>query len=260
VHPNLWWTWPPVNFVFDTIGQTHSLFMRYFSGRFDENSGVNPFKDFLMHEAFHEFRQLPNWPHVHELQSIMNTRQRSVEMYQLFMMETAILDAINQETDVDALKLLLVDFITVRNHRYDKWPERKEEMAIETLEGTAQYIEEKYKTLPNLGQVKENKQTLAEFFLGEKFTNAIINGDIAPVMDKDIYYYTGASLGLAMDALKIDWKKEIEQGALVYVTLEKNMNLGKLKNLDEIKKDYHYDVFEKPAKDLMVYFDAEKTE
>lgn len=252
-HPRLWPTWLPFNFTFASVGNTHSLFMKYSEQNFEENSGLHEFKYFLMHEAFHEFHQVRLWENVNNMNSSIWGVERSAEMYQYFMTELSILDAINQEKNPEILQIILLDFITLRNHRYEHWPFMKQEMTPETLEGTATYIEEKYKRLL-WGDDFELSMTFTDFFLGSAFKNAIENGVISGFIDKDIYYSIGANLGLAMDLIGLDWKASADHEELMYNILEEHFQDKESRSINDIKTAYGFDNFEAPAGILVAYF------
>ena len=209
--PTLIKEWLPINFRFTNIDNKQVSSFKYNPINTEFQDRENSFKYFLMHEIFHQYRQVPLWKNVDDLSSSIFINERDSEQYQLLITELAILDKAQSAKTKDELRNILNDFIILRDFRYDRFNDMKEEKKVETLEGTAQYIEYKYSSLVN-DKVKppitvdgENYKFIDIFNeeILNKFTN--LNGFI----DKDLYYYTGSIQGIYLDKLDVEWKDRI---------------------------------------------------
>lgn len=83
-----------------------------------------------MHEAFHEYRQVPIWKNVNNLQSVIHTDERNKEQYQLLLTEISILDKAYSSKNKEELLSILRDFITVRDTRYNKFKYMEQEKKL----------------------------------------------------------------------------------------------------------------------------------
>lgn len=260
--PSLLKTWLPVNFIFSDIGSEHVTFFKYNPENVAKANTEKSFKYFLMHEVFHEYRQVPLWENVNDLSSVIFVEERDKEQYQLLLLEFAILDKANSIINKEELINVLSDFVRVREYRYNKFQYMKQEKLVETLEGTAQYIEYKYSNIVGdmvkppftvNGEVVSFGEVFSREAL-EKFTKeSTLNG----FMDKDLYYYVGALEGVLLDKLQINWKDRVENNELIYdimkdeIYKEINENIN---DIEEIKSKYGYDNFNEEAEIIINNF------
>lgn len=252
LNPKLFSAWFPVNFTFKDIGNSHSMFMKYTKEGIEKTDNIRIFKYFLMHEAFHEYYQVQNWKNVNELSSMIFVQTRDIEQYQIFMTECGILSRINKEENPKKIKELLLDFIAFREYRYSKWNDMKEEVKVETLEGTATYVEEIYKKFELDSDKNSIKLVDFETLFEKTFLQNLINqGNIKGIIDKDIYYYTGFSLGFAMDKLNIDWKSKVDRNEMVYDILKSEIDFKENTDLEMLKKKYDFEKYRESAELLV---------
>ena len=128
----------------------------------------------------------------------------------------------------------------------------EQEKKVETLEGTAQYIEYKYSSLvqdkvkPPI-TVNGKKYNFLDVF-NEKTLNAFVN--LNGFIDKDLYYYTGAIQETYLDKLEVEWKNRVENNELIYDILKEEVKknwVNSEKSVDDIKNEYGYNNFEDEA-------------
>lgn len=249
--PSLIKSWIPANFTFSDIGTQHVTFLKYNPSNTITLNIERSFKYFLMHEVFHEYRQVPLWKNVDDLTSSIFVKERNKEQYQLLLLEFAILDKANEISNKDELIYILGDFVTVREYRYDKFQYMKQENLVETLEGCAQYIEYKYSDL--VGDILKPPFTVRGEVIGfkdvfnkEMLEGFVENNGLNGFMDKDLYYYIGSLEGVLLDKLDINWIDRVESNELIYdimkdeISKQVNVNIS---NIEEIKNRYGYDDF-----------------
>lgn len=250
--PTLLKQWLPINFIFSDIDDEHVAFFKYNPVNTESEDTEEAFKYFFMHEVFHEYRQVPIWKDINSLISSIYTVERNKEQYQLLITELAILDKAEKAGTKDELRNILNDFVTIRDFRYDKFTYMEQEKKVETLEGTAQYIEYKYSSLvqdkvkPPI-TVNGNKYNFLDVF-NEKTLNAFVN--LNGFIDKDLYYYTGAIQETYLDKLEVEWKNRVENNELIYDILKEEVKknwVNSEKSVDDIKNEYGYNNFEDEA-------------
>ncbi|MEW9095440.1 MAG: hypothetical protein AB2417_10205 [Clostridiaceae bacterium] len=253
--PSLLKTWMPANFIFSDIGTQHVTFLKYNPLSTTALNTEKSFKYFLMHEVFHEYRQVPLWKNVNDLTSTIFIEERNKEQYQLLLLEFAILDKANEISKKDELINVLSDFVTVREYRYNKFQDMKQEKLVETLEGCAQYIEYKYSNL--VGDLVKPPFTVdgkvagfKDVFSKEALENFVKGTSLNGFMDKDLYYYVGSLEGVLLDKLDINWKDRVESNELIYDIMKDEIYKradGKINNIEEIKNKYGYANFQDEA-------------
>ncbi|SHJ05790.1 hypothetical protein SAMN02745163_01205 [Clostridium cavendishii DSM 21758] len=255
ISPSVSSSWLPFNFTFTDIGKQHAAFFKYTSSNTKTSDADRAFKYTLMHEVFHEYRQVALWKNVNNLRSSIQVDERNKEQYQLFLTEFAILDKANSANDKSELLNILSDFVTVREARYSKFDYMKQEKSVETLEGCAQYVEYKYSTLvgdiykhPFNTKVQNGK--FADRFSKKSLLDTTSKTKLNGFMDKDLYYYVGSSEGILLDKLQINWKDSVENNELVYDILKREVRKqvsGDRKSLEDIKNEYGYNTFGESA-------------
>lgn len=260
--PSLIYSWLPVRFAFHDVGDEHAAFFKYTPEVIEPASAEQSFKYFLMHELFHEYRQVPVWKNVNELYSSIYVQERNKEQYQLLLTELAILDKANDTSNKKELLNILNDFITVREARYNKFEYMEQEKAVETLEGCAQYVEYQYSN--QIGEfvgppvtVKGQNYKFADVFSKETVQNFIAEGSLDSFMDKNLYYYVGSLEGVLLDNLEINWKDRVENGEFIYDILRDEVRKqvgGDRKGLENIKNEYGYNNLEEQAQMIVNNF------
>jgi hypothetical protein len=254
--PSLIKAWIPANFIFSDIGTQHVTFFKYNLLNTAALNTEKSFKYFLMHEVFHEYRQVPLWKNVNDLTSTIFIEERNKEQYQLLLLEFAILDKANEISNKDELINILSDFVTAREYRYNKFQYMKQEKLVETLEGCAQYIEYKYSNL--VGDFVKPPFTVdgeivgfKDVFAKETLENFVKENGLNRFMDKNLYYYVGSLEGVLLDKSDINWRDRVENNELIYDIMRDEIYKradGKINNMEEIKSKYGYNNFEEEAK------------
>ncbi|AFS77502.1 hypothetical protein Curi_c04270 [Gottschalkia acidurici 9a] len=253
--PSLIRSWIPANFSFKNIGEQHVTFFKYNPTTIQTSNTERSFKYFLMHEVFHEYRQVPVWKNVNELSSSIYVEERNKEQYQLLLTELSILDKAWATSNKNELINILSDFITIRDDRYSKFEYMKQEKSVETLEGCAQYTEYKYSnqvgdivTPPLTANGKTYKFT--DVFSKKSLQDFTSKSSLNGFMDKDLYYYVGSLEGMLLDKLQVNWKDRVENNELIYDVLRDEVLIQKSdseKSLEYIKNEYGYDNFSQQA-------------
>lgn len=255
IDPTLIKAWFPINFDFSDMGKQHVTFFKYNPDSVRVTKTGRVFKYFLMHEVFHEYRQLPVWKNANELKSSIHVEERDKEQYQLLLTEFAILDKASSANNKNELINTLSDYVTVRDARYNKFPYMKQEKSVETLEGCAEYIEYKYSNL--VGDSVKPQHKFSDAFSTkalQEFTSKVpLNG----FMDKDLYYYVGDLQGMFLDKLQVNWKDRVENNELVYDILRDEIRKQiseNSKSLDSIKNEYGYNSFDEQVQIIVNNF------
>ncbi|WMM25250.1 hypothetical protein RBU61_00905 [Tissierella sp. MB52-C2] len=254
--PSLIKAWTPAKFIFSDIGTQHVTFFKYNPLNTTALNTEKSFKYFLMHEVFHEYRQVPLWKNVNDLTSSIFIEERNKEQYQLLLLEFAIMDKANEINNRDELINILSDFVTAREYHYNKFQYMKQEKLVETLEGYAQYIEYNYSNL--VGDLVKPPFTVdgevvgfKDVFAKETLENFVKENSLNQFMDKNLYYYVGSLEGVLLDKLDINWKDRVENNELIYDIMKDEIYKradGKINSIEEIKDKYGYDNFEDEAK------------
>lgn len=242
--PALIKSWIPINFDFIDIGKQHVALFKYNTNSTKVKNTKNAFKYFMMHEVFHEYRQVPMWKNINKLQSSIHVKERDREQYQLLLTEFAILDKASSVNSKVELINILSDFVTVRDTRYNKFYYMEQEKSVETLEGCAEYIEYKYSNL--VGDSVKSQRKFSDAFNTKALKNFTSKVTLNGFMDKNLYYYVGSLQCMFLDKLKINWKDRVENNELVYDILRNEIRKQISKNtksLDAIKNEYGYNDF-----------------
>lgn len=253
--PYLLKTWMPVNFLFSEIGNQHVTLFKYNPLNAKTMNTEKSFKYFFMHEVFHEYRQVHLWKNLDNLSSNIFIDKRNKDQYQLLLLEFSILDKANEISNRDELINVLSDYVTVREHRYNKFPDMKQEKQVETLEGCAQYVEYSYASL--VGDTVKPPFTVGGKVLGfkdvftkETLDNFVKDSGLNGFMDKNLYYYVGSLEGVLLNKLHINWKDRVESNELIYDVMKEEIYKlanGKVDNIDHIKNEYDYNNFSDEA-------------
>lgn len=255
IHPSLIKLWFPINFDFSDMGKQHVALFKYNPVSVKVTNTERVFKYFLMHELFHEYRQVPTWKNANELQSSIHVEERNKEQYKLLLTEFSILDKASNANSKDELINTLSDFITVRDTRYNKFQYMKQEKSVETLEGCAEYIEYKYSNL--VGDSVKPQRKFSDAFNTKALQNFTSKVSLNGFMDKDLYYYVGALQGMFLDKLQINWKDRVEKNELVYDILRDEIRKQiseNSKSLDSIKNEYGYNNYDEQVQIIVNNF------
>lgn len=217
------------------------------------------FHSFFLHESFHIFKQA-KWHYDKDVnKDTIISYPNNKYQYSLLGIEGAILDKAKKTTDTSELMKLMKEWTIVREAKQKYSPQIKNEVNIEAIEGTAQYFQYCYSQL--IGEHEDvinasNKKPYTVNF--ETAFDSVSKADniegIKDFFQRQIYYQTGAALLQEMDKLKIDWKSKIEDnenktGKTQYKQLYEYFDIVNIKDkeliIDQIKRDYDYDKWEK---------------
>lgn len=257
LNPKLLITFMPFNFYFKDMDDTHAYFFKYTKESLERTNTIGCFKYFMMHEAFHEYRQIPKWSNVSndipkedDLITVISPKSLDSDHYQLLMVELDILDEVREMEDKEKIIKLMEKWAVTREHRYSKWPYMKNEGKVETMEGTAEYIEFAYSRVVGdeikgaYPLVDGSSYSYGDIFNEERIKSISEEGMLQSFMNKDLYYFTGVDICTAMEKLEIDWKSRVENGELVPEIIMEFLEIESIRNkdniLEEIKKVYEY--------------------
>jgi len=102
------------------------------------------------------------------------------------------------------------DLLAVRAARYERWPALREQDNTEAIEGTAQYLERRVSEVTGgpIGILTSAAGTPATFtdvlsWIEEDPSRRVL-------LERTVYYETGAQLGSALDVVAPGWKTDIE--------------------------------------------------
>ncbi len=255
IDPTLIKAWFPINFDFSDVGKQHVIFFKYNPNSVQVTNAGRVFKYFLMHEVFHEYRQVPIWKNTKELQSSIHVEERNKEQYQLLLTEFDILDKASSANNKNELINILSDFVTLRDTRYNKFPYMKQEKSVETLEGCAEYIEYKYSNL--VGDSVKPQRKFSDAFNTKALQGFTSKVTLNGFMDKDLYYYVGSLQGMFLDKLQVNWKDRVENNELIYDILRDEIHKQTSENsksLDSIKNEYGYNSFDEQVQIIVNNF------
>jgi hypothetical protein len=191
-----------------------------FPNQFDANKVSQVFPYFLPHEAFHLYQYKHQWqydkrdkePYGEDIDNYPHLP----EHYELLKKEYQLLDSVAFKNidNLDLLKTIMKEWVSVREQRYAKWPQLKKETNSETIEGTATYIEEKL----HQSGIHQYSSILAatddntgKYLQSLYFSNYLdFATEVNPqVLERKLSYDKGAVLGLILDKLDPKWKEKI---------------------------------------------------
>ncbi|MCQ6530700.1 hypothetical protein [Bacillus mycoides] len=254
------------NFATRKINGTKTFSLKYHPDLVKNPPLQHDFSSFLIHESFHAFKQ-ENWLYDQNGDDI-NNFPYNLENLALIHLELKLLDKALYTEGENITKEALKEWTIIRTYRYNKWPQLKDEQKAEAIEGTATYMEIVYnKLITNTS--KENTIT----FFDQMFLN-LVKKPISDsrfgeetALERSIRYSTGAALGLIMDKIKMDWKKQIEdssktRGKTQYEILKNYYELTETNNLksqiEKIKLKYNYDKSVKLSEELITNIKSKK--
>jgi len=208
------------------------------------------FSSFLLHEAFHTYKQ-KDWLYDSNDGEYIENYPYDKENYALIGLEFKLLDECMQANNVNEIKNYLREWTIIRTYRYKKWLQLLAETNTEAIEGTARYIEYSYsKLIEGKLTVLAKKQEPYYVTFSEAYNYIANNQAESPnYLERPMRYETGAALGLIMDKANINWKTEIEdskdkRGKTQYQILKEYFNVSNEdisdKNVDKIKNENNY--------------------
>ncbi|ENK1243725.1 hypothetical protein AB2063_001872 [Clostridium botulinum] len=247
LYPYLLSSFMPNNFGTVKIKGTEIFYFKYYPEMIKDPKQNQDFSSFLLHEIFHIYKQ-KHWTYDKNGDgSIIENFPNNKENYALMGVEFSLLDKCLKTNDKNIIKNYLKDWTIIRTYRYNKWPQLKTISKIEAIEGTATYITEKINNLMQ-GDLRKNYPPKipysdeVEYLSNQEKIHLII-------FEKSLYYNTGSTLGIILDKLDIDWKKDIEdsknkKGKTQYEILKKYFNITNedinTKNIEKIESENNY--------------------
>jgi hypothetical protein len=203
--------WTPGTFDTLEFGGRRVLAFKYSPGQFDDAADpLLQFPTFPLHEAFHvnvqrEWRQdVDGGARVWELPT-------GAQLSVMFADEFAALDAVGTAVDEAERWQIAARIVAARRAQADLVPGLGTRAGLETIEGSARYLERRYSDLAGgrIG-VLTNKQGQTSSF-SAVLEWAASDGDPG-VFEHTIWYETGAQLGYLLDHVAPDWKTRIADG------------------------------------------------
>ena len=224
---------------------------------------------FIVHENFHQFQDEVFVPadQLSEERYPITDRENTALAY----IEMVILrDALNaaQAGDDASVRTALRKFIAVRNTRWNRSAfVRSFEAAEEIREGTAKYVEVKaldlvQRSFSQAEAQEREAEGYSEYahpqYLLSEFSSRTKGGTVAPVdMPRNRIYPVGAAMGMLLDYLGADWKKQLAADATkssFVGLLSSALHLGESEipsDLVAAKQEYRYDAAVKAADGLI---------
>lgn len=203
--------WQPLTFTTTTLGDTPVLAMKYAPGELDGGADKTlALPTFALHEAFHiNAQQEWTYDRGEDVARILDFPSDEAQM-DLLRTEFSILDALTGTTDPDVVRPIARDLLAVRAARYERWPALREQDNTEAIEGTAQYLERRVSEVTGgpIGILTSAAGTPATFtdvlgWIEEDPSRRVL-------LERSVYYETGAQLGSALDVVAPGWKTDIE--------------------------------------------------
>lgn len=190
----------PSDFTPVEIGGTSLQAFKFHPEMFDLQAPRNAdFRHFSAHEHFHLAVQgvdpeaESSWKY--DDGGYLDPVPASREYERLLRAELAALDQAREARDAAAAQAAASDAVRLRLARQATWPELRAQDGIETVEGAATYFEARI----NGEEVLDDGPSLIAV--------VDLNGD--SILDRDLYYWTGASIGGTLDVLRPAWKSEL---------------------------------------------------
>lgn len=203
--------WQPLAFTTTTLGDTPVLAMKYAPGELDGGDDkTQAVSTFALHEAFHiNAQQAWDYDRGPEGDRIFDFPTDDAQM-SLLRTEFRILDALTGQTDPSIVASRARDLLAIRAARYERWPALRVQDNTEAIEGTAVYLQRRMSDLTGgpIG-ILTNKAGASS-----TFTDVLAWVEEDPsrreLLERSLYYETGAQLGYALDVVAPEWKKQIE--------------------------------------------------
>lgn len=222
---------------------------------------------FIVHENFHEYQQYGEHPAFGEIPWARE------ELYPVQDRQNTALAYLEMRLLMDALKMMknddqkkcreyLKQFVAARDYRWrtsDSFVKRYEQ-GEEINEGTAKYVEDKSVSLVPKLKYRSSLEgmttpLLADFdsvslyrYLMDDFESRITGNSISPVdVGRYRIYPVGASQGVLLDYLKIDWKDKAQKAGPEFTYAQLFKESLKVKDdqlaelLEKAKKNYDYE-------------------
>jgi hypothetical protein len=203
--------WQPFTFTTTTLGDTPVLAMKYAPDELDGGDDKTlALPTFALHEAFHiNVQQDWTYDRGPDGDRIFDYPSDPAQM-DLLRTEFRILDALTGKTDRAAVEPIARDLLAIRAARYERWPAVRVQDDTEAIEGTARYLERRVSDVTGgpIG-ILTNKAGASSTFTD---VMAWIDDDSSrrALLERTIYYETGAQLGYALDVVAPGWKTDIE--------------------------------------------------
>ena len=178
-------------------------FVRYDKSGPDSELNDDHLTGFLAHEAFHYYMQR-NWPGGGRYSSDLIGKKELRGLAIKYDILTRMSEKMSgKDPDMDSLKELTEEYVRNEKSRIGESPElMKEELAMETAEGSARYVEGIALETGGFTQTDMDYNKMMELY-----RNGSISKDL---FTSEVPYYTGAQLCRLMDLLEIkDWQKQL---------------------------------------------------
>ncbi|MCM3612924.1 hypothetical protein M3672_00540 [Microbacterium enclense] len=200
--------------TFDTLEYAGRgvLAFTYSPAQFDDDSDpLLQFATFSMHEAFHVNVQ-PTWRQDIDGGARVWDPPTGAQLRALFGQEFAALDAVTTATDDAQRRDIAARIVEERRAQVESVPALSARAALETIEGSARYLERRYSDVSGgrIG-VLTNKRGETSSFGAVLDWATSADGDPG-IFEHTIWYETGAQLAFLLDHLAPDWKARVADG------------------------------------------------
>lgn len=222
----------------------------------------------VVHENFHQYQNefFAAADQLSEERYPITDRENTALAYiEMQLLRDALLAA--QSGEAESVRALLRQFVAVRNTRWSRNAFVKSfESAEERVEGTAKYVEVKTLDLvqQGFGQGEAEEKVSGGYaqyahpqYILSEFATRITGATVSPVdVPRNRLYPVGAALGMLLDYLGADWKREMtpDANASFVVLLSTALRISESSlpaDLAAAKKRYGYDDAVKAADNLI---------
>jgi hypothetical protein len=217
----------PANFTFEDVAGQPVLVMKYHDAllRGEAPSIAYDFPTFLVHEEFHTSAQRA-WTYPEGEAPYIDGYPTSDEHLDLLRAELAVLDAAGAESSPARLAELARDLVALRLERERRWPQLVPQNSLEKMEGTATYVERAAARIR--GEAAEPTSMVAA--LDQLREQGALGG-----LDRDVFYDSGARLGVVLDVLAPGWKARMaDEGATPFSVLAEATGLDSPPDASEL--------------------------
>lgn len=211
-------------FYYATLGGKEMLAFMYSPSILGRKYKFPDFTFFSMHEAFHLYWQ-KTWTHDADGKTVIDDYPYKKEHFDLLRKEYSLLDEALDTNQQDKLDELMKKWVHIRNTRYRKWPQLTGETYSEAIEGSAQFVEQKYAILAGIERPLITNQHDSPLSFSQALTGILKNKSSHQLLERYMSYAKGAALGLILDRLDPLWKEKVAEGKTQYEVLKERYAL-----------------------------------
>ncbi|GAA1799505.1 hypothetical protein [Leucobacter iarius] len=164
---------------------------------------VGGFQEVAIHEEFHGSAQ-KSWTYREGEAPYIEDYPLEDAQLDLLRQELAAFDAADGVTDPARLRQIGADIVSIRSERERRWPQLKPQSSLEKMEGTATYVER--------AAAKLRGAAVPRVDMTDALDTLRKSGALEG-LERDVFYDTGARLGMMLDWVAPNWKADITSGS-----------------------------------------------